>query len=460
MTGIRDLFERGPLPPLAPLREADVIRDLGDGLVLRHARAEDVDAVAAFNRCAHADGPDFDPEEHVFAWTHELLGGKHPRVSARDFCVVEEVASRRVASSLCLIPQKFRIRGDLVDVGQIELVGTHPDFRRRGLIRTQVDLVHEWSAERGEQAQVIDGIPGYYRQFGYQMAIEIWGGRRYTPAQIEAICQAGDASALRGRAMKPSELDLLGQAYDALGSRSAVSCVHDDAQRAFEFAGRPGSMRERFFRVLEDESGPRVVLCIYPILLGGTLYVTVVESLGGAPLGPWAASILDDLHKQAIALPPDGEPVEEICLRLGTEHPFYDATPGRSNPQKQLYAAYLRVADPTELLRTMSPGLQARLAASSLRGFDGALTLSEYQRGTRLVFEAGRLACVGPWQPTTETEAGARFPELSLLHLLTGHRSIQELEDFYPDCGAASPTEKELLDVLFPKQSSNLLLAD
>ena len=62
-------------------------------------------------------------------------------------------------------------------VGRPELVGTLPEFRNRGLIRAQMDILHQWSAERGQPVQAITGIPFFYRQFGYEMALPLQGGR-------------------------------------------------------------------------------------------------------------------------------------------------------------------------------------------------------------------------------------------------------------------------------------------
>lgn len=44
-------------------------------------------------------------------------------------------------------------------------------------MRAQFEVLHEWSKERGELTQVITGIPFYYRQFGYAMALNLSGGR-------------------------------------------------------------------------------------------------------------------------------------------------------------------------------------------------------------------------------------------------------------------------------------------
>ena len=61
--------------------------------------------------------------------------------------------------------------------GRIEQVGTDPLYRRRGLIRKQMDVIHALSDSKGELVQAITGIPWYYRQFGYEFALDLYCGR-------------------------------------------------------------------------------------------------------------------------------------------------------------------------------------------------------------------------------------------------------------------------------------------
>src|SRR6476620_12558376 len=61
--------------------------------------------------------------------------------------------------------------------GRPEIVATMPDFRNRGLIRAIFELIHARSAAEGQLAQGITGISYYYRQFGYEYALDL-GGRR------------------------------------------------------------------------------------------------------------------------------------------------------------------------------------------------------------------------------------------------------------------------------------------
>ena len=83
-------------------------------------------------------------------------------------------------------------------LGRPEYVATLPEYRNRGLIRTLLEMIHARSAERGDLVQAITGIRYYYRQFGYEYALDLGGARRiYVPA-IPAM-KEGKSAAYRLR---------------------------------------------------------------------------------------------------------------------------------------------------------------------------------------------------------------------------------------------------------------------
>jgi hypothetical protein len=151
-------------------------------LILRRARREDAEAMAAFNAKVHhsSDGAFEQREPHrgVAAFTRDLISGDHPACDASDFTVIEDTTTGSIVSSACLIGQRFSYEEVELDAGLPELVGTHPDYRRRGLVREQFEVLHRWSKERGHLMQAIASIPYYYRRFGYETAVWMGKGRR------------------------------------------------------------------------------------------------------------------------------------------------------------------------------------------------------------------------------------------------------------------------------------------
>ena len=129
------------------------LRDLGDGLVLRRANPTDVEELSEFNGKLHGDNePD---ARRVAAWTRDLFEKPHPTYEVGDFTIVEDTRSGKIVSSMNLISQTWSYGGIEFGVGRPELVGTHADYRNRGLVRAQFEVVHQWSAERGELLQAI-----------------------------------------------------------------------------------------------------------------------------------------------------------------------------------------------------------------------------------------------------------------------------------------------------------------
>ena len=116
-----------------------ILRDLGDGLILRHSTSADAEPLADFCARIHSDEGADKPDERIAAWTHDLLAKPHPTFHADDFTVVAEAGTGRIVSTLNMIPQTWTYEGIPFGVGRPELVGTLPEYRNRGLVRIQFE---------------------------------------------------------------------------------------------------------------------------------------------------------------------------------------------------------------------------------------------------------------------------------------------------------------------------------
>src|SRR5215216_5326473 len=221
-----------------------MLKDLGGGLILRRARRDDAEAVAAFNsRVHHSSGGPFerrDPHRGVAAFTRDLMGGNHPTCDATDFTVIEDTTAGSIVSSTCLIGQKFSYEGEEFDAGLPELVGTHPDYRRRGLVREQFEVLHRLSGERGHLMQAIAGIPFYYRQFGYEMAVYMGEGRRIYLQDVpgKADKAQGAHRSYRLRPAAASDAGFLSDLHRAGSGRYLVTSSRDEELWRYEVALR------------------------------------------------------------------------------------------------------------------------------------------------------------------------------------------------------------------------------
>ncbi len=163
--------------------------DLGGGLIMRKATLADRDQVADFHANTLVGAHETPPLERLRGFVLDLMSEEHPTSGAEDWTIVEDTNTGKIVSSMVLMSQVWTYEGIPFNFGQPDIVSTDPGYRRRGLVRAQLDWVHKWSAERGELVQGITGIPWYYRQFGYEMALSLDGNLVAYRSQIPSLAE-------------------------------------------------------------------------------------------------------------------------------------------------------------------------------------------------------------------------------------------------------------------------------
>lgn len=434
-----------------------ILRDLGDGLILRQATPQDAEKMVDFQADVHRDPGVGEADPTIAAWVRDLMAGTHPTFDLQDFVLVEDTSSGAIASALCLISQTWTYGGVEFGLGRPELVGTHPDYRRRGLIRTQFELIHRWSADRGELAQAIIGIPWYYRQFDYEMALPFSGGRSGYKPQVPKL-KADEQEPYLIRPATEADLPLIVRLYDRGVRRDHVACVWDEILWRYELLGKSDQhVNRRALGIVERAGGDPVGFVAYaPYLYQDRMTVTAYELEPGASWLDVTPSVVRFLWALGEEQTGTEQEMAQFRFALGAEHPAYRAIHSRLPHTIDPYAWYMRVPDLPQFLRRVAPALEGRLAGSPLAGHSGEVKISFYRSGMRLVLEEGRLAQVEPWQPLVEGGGDVMFPDLTFLQLLFGRRSLKELDDAFADCYAANDAARALLEVLFPKGASNV----
>ncbi len=437
-----------------------ILRELEDGLILRRSSPADADSLSDFCGRIHSDEGWDHPDLHIAAWTRDLLTKPHPTFHADDFTVVAEAATGRIVSSLNLISQTWTYEGIPFGVGRPELVGTLPEYRNRGLIRLQMDEVHRWSAARGQMVQVITGIPYYYRLFGYEMGLDLDGGRGGFAPSIPAL-KEGEREPFLVRPATEADIPFLMELYQQAGARSEVYAVRDETMWRYDLLERSvESMGHGVWEIIERVETHEPVGMLLRLIwnTNDILYVMRYELKAGISWLDVNPSVLRHLWSVCQTPHPEtGKLRTGYTFLLGQDHPVY-ALMGLNLPQiRKPYAWYVRVADVPAFIRHIAPALEARLEKSIAVGYSGELKLSFYRSGLRMVFERGKLTTSEAWRPTPEDEGHVSFPDLTFLQALFGYRSMQELRLSFADCWWASESHRALMDILFPKKTSHVM---
>ena len=430
-------------------------KNLGNGLLLRWGTSADTQALAEFNVRMHSDNPE-QPETWLGLWTKDLMRGDHPTTAASDFTVVvDENADGKIVSSMNLISQTWLYEGLPLAVGRPELVATDPDYRRRGLVREQFAAIHAKSATRGELVQAITGIPWYYRQFGYGMALDLGGGRTFLwerPGNHKPV----EEEPYRVRKAVEADWPVLQTLYEAHNQGSLLCRARDEAMWRYEISvPHPESVYSRKFLMVETAASQQPI-AYFEYKQWGVTYS--IRELGVLPGHSWRAVglfITRYLKKAADELmEKEDKRLLGINFGLGQEHPIYQALGKQLEAQRRPYAWFIRVADLPAFLRHITPVLEKRLAESILAGHSGTCRVNLYTQQITLVFENGKLKEIGSYKAKWVEDGDIHLPGTAILHLIFGHATLDELTATRADCYASNPEAAVLFPILFPKRPS------
>jgi predicted N-acetyltransferase YhbS len=437
-------------------KQKTILHDLGNGLVMRRSTPEDAEALAKFNAEIHGD--DEADGQRIAAYTRDLLTRPHPTLSPDDFTIVEETATGRIVSSLNLIPQTWTYEGIEFGVGRPELVGTAPEFRGRGLVRAQFEEIHKWSRERGHRVQAITGIPYYYRQFGYEMALDLAGRRFGYEAHVSKLKEGEEEPYLIRPALE-SDLPFIAEVYEVAIRRHAIACVRTPEIFKYELDGQSENNSDHYMVfIIEDSAGEQLGYFQHPNWPGRTgvsaLWYELKRGVSWLAVTPSVVRHLWNKGQEYARR--DGKTCTSFGFMLGAQHPVYEALgknlPSRHDP----YAWYLRVADLPGFLNHIKPALEKRLGDSIASGHNQEIKISFYRDGLRIVIEKGRLTTIERWKPSPEDEGMIAFPDLTFLQVLFGYRSYDELEYTFADCWCNNEEARTLVNILLPRKLSDV----
>jgi hypothetical protein len=452
--------------------------DLGNGLFRRWSTAADEAKIGACLATVFRGKPDEPPNQTMINRMAVLFNPGQPLMGPGDYAVVEDTsrAERPIVACACLWRHCWSYGGIPFGLGRPEYVATLPEYRNRGLIRAVFEMLHARSAARGDLVQAITGIPYYYRQFGYEYALDLGGGRTIPVAAIP-VRKGEEPELCHLRPALESDVREIKTLYDHQAASSLVWTEMTEERWRYYITvwdlpavqrQAPGEFgpERRLFMIVDGADKVCGVVGLATSRRKGTAYI------GGLVMAPnvnWQAAMPSLLRAfvQAAADIPDAdlanlagatpEPVRELVFNLDRFHPAIDIWGDRlASTRDPPYAWYVRVADLPRFLHHIAPVLERRLAGSLLAGYTGELKLDFYRGGLRLQFEKGKMIEAAPWRvpPYGDEEQGG-CPPLVFLQLLFGRRSLAELRDSYPDVWTTAEAAL-LVDTLFPKQPSSV----
>jgi predicted acetyltransferase len=375
-------------------------------------------------------------QEDVTSLVKKLINN-HPTMTLKDFFVVKHLG--KIVAGLNLIPLEWSIGEVPLKVAEMGCVATLPDYRHRGLQKMLVKEFDKRVAEQDYDLCAIEGIPYFYRQFGYEYALPLDEETRINLDEVPDYSSKLDIRPFTNSDM-PKAMELLAKAQNRFYVHSIRSDqiwkMQQDTGLAstdkFEsYVAEKDGQTEAYFRISKKPEAKELVLMEASDVdhqMGKTILKFIKDE--GRRHG------LDTLVSRLSHY----DPLTEQLLALGAvEH-------------VPAYAWQIRIMDYAKILMKMKPLFEKRLAgSSSFSHLTEKLNFNFYRFNVQINVENGVIADVR--ETDTCEDRTIRLNPLVFVKLLLGYRSREELEMMYPDV-IVRPSHKKLIDLLFSKLPS------
>lgn len=361
----------------------------------------------------------------------------HPSMTLHDFLVIKH--DGKIVASVALVPVTWSVGDVQMKVAELGMVATLPEYRRRGLIRQLVDEYHRQVREQGYDLSVLEGIPYFYRQFGYEYAVPLL---EETRIGLELIPECDPKVKIRPFTVRdlPKAMRLLEHSQ----RKFYVHSVRDPQIWGIQHETMMASDPEPFEAYAVDDEGETAA------------YFRMRENPDEKELLLTEVTEVDRSCAQAILkfLRDHGQKhgLETLVACVSYQEPFSQhlAAIGATR-RAPAYAWQVRMVDYVRIFWKLKPLFEKRLADSMYRRLTETLNFNFREFTIRMTVKDGEVVDV------QRVEGGERSPlgfnPLVFVKLLLGDWCRDELETAYPDC-RVDVSHRHLVDVMFPKLPS------
>lgn len=412
-------------------------RELDNGLLLKSIGSEEeIEKLAKFNAIIHE-------EEQVARMTRTLIQ-HHPSTHPKEWLFVEDPTTGEIVSSLCLLP--WTLHYDTVEIrsGEMGIVGTLPEYRRRGLIRSLNQRFQELLIEDNYVLSHIQGIPYYYRQFGYEYTLPLEGGWELSLHSIPA--NAPDYIAdFSFRQATVDDIPLLEQFYATATRDLDISAVRNPEIWRYLLTQEDNlqGLQETWL-VLDKTHTP---VGYFRIAKEGFRQGLIVDE---ASQLPHQATIAVLHHLKQVAIEREKP---NIRLSMSESSPLIRIAKGWNAQSPWQYAWQIKTPSAKNLLQSIAPVLEKRIQNSPFANLTQSVIFDLYRHIIEIKFDNGQIIAVN--ELDTCDFASIRIPPTQFVQLVLGYKSREELQAMYFDIGVYGEAQY-LVDVLFPKMTAFL----
>ncbi|MHA2359115.1 MAG: GNAT family N-acetyltransferase [Candidatus Thorarchaeota archaeon] len=367
---------------------------------------------------------------------------------------IRDVDKGIVVTSLNAVPSLWAYEEVVLRNLELGWVGTLKEYRRKGLVRVLYEQFDKLLLEGEYDISTIQGIPYYYRQFGYDFVLPMDRTLWMTVDQLPTIDEKKKPEYMnvKIREATPIDLDEIMNLYDEHNKQLQVYIAR--SRELWEVQEETKMEFESEFRtfVLEDKNGVTGYLRLArtkksraPDRIGSTL--RVMESSIKTYTGVMRAlqlikaeALKDEFYRVGITGPSTNN-LSRVALDFGGQI--------RGGWKHQL-----RIPSILRLLEKITPVLEKRLVGSMFERLTKDLPINTFRNCYLLKFVNGKIENITDiGMQEVDESRGFRAPPNDLVRLIFGVNDIDEIRNNNIDF-IVSWELKSLVATLFPKGES------
>ncbi len=359
----------------------------------------------------------------------------HPEMTPRNFFSLWD--GDRMVATLNLIPMTWSLGGVSLRVAEMGLVATHPEYRHRGLQRLLNVEFDKRIREDGYHLAAIEGIPYFYRQFGYEYSATLDEWASIPLDKLPTQPTPGISP------LQPEEIPVAMNLLEVSQRKYPVHSIRNPREWATqEKTGFVGEHKSTTYAVRVNS---KIAAYFRAGVEGKVVLIHEVTETDTAT-SSMIAAFLRGLGEENGAT--------ELVSREGYIEPFSKYLFDLGASKKRPYAWQIKVVDHKQILEKIKPVFERRIKHSSLRGYSGSIPLNLYVVTVTLTIENGVVVSVEQ-SPSGQKEDNIRANPRVFPKMLLGYRSIEELEAEYPDVNV-KPIYRQIMDIMFPRGDSHI----
>lgn len=388
---------------------------------------EDKERILQFNKLVHGE------EDLTVVNT---LMFKNPFQGLNKFVYIEDEG--KIASMAGLLKHKQRFGNKEVEVGEIGLVGTHPEYRKKGLCSEIMNYWFDYMKEKRIPLCYLYGIANFYQQFGFEYAVPAHFSE-YVTIEKELLKDIKGSYSIEE--VKIEDDNLINEINEVYHKCTVENfCTESRALEYFKYRIKSTSVSNHKWYVIKDENKIKG----YGWFENCDEKLTIKE-----------ANIIDNDSAKTLCeflynLVKEKENITNIGVKSPLNNPFAKflyKKGGKFSCVNEIFpgtwAGMYKIIDVQAALEILKESFQERLKESKFYNFKG-----DY----KIVTEKEKVViCIDNSKVTISKEdrncEAVKIPINILTSVYTGYKGIEYYEE---EIGFSDERAKEIFKVLFP----------